>query len=655
MTTTVQTYMTKYAGDLSRRLADTVAPLHDPSKDQPLEMRLLRQPLPAQAHVITAAAKHLRNSKSLIISASMGTGKTFMAMGACHAHANGPYRAIVVCPPHLCHKWEREIKKTIPGAHVHHWKNYRDAVRTLRHVKPFGFGWWIMSDSSGKLGTGWRPATEKIPRGELAGAHRCPHCKSPVMVTKKGNRQPISTAALKDKKIDCEQCESPLWQWTSELDRWPVATFLKEQLNGFFDYAIFDEVHRAKSSDSEVGNSLGALAAASKKIIAMTGTLCGGYADHLRPLLWRLAPTTLVEAGLSWSDQIEFTRRYGRLKRIVSETTKSDCRFGRGKVSRSNTVSPLPGITPSLFGEHLIGNAVFLDIMEMADNLPEISEEVVPVEMDSDCEPYYRDAEQKLVSTCKEMAVRGDRRLLGAMLHTLLSYPDFPYEWSEVGYHDGEFGEIFVPVVTPMNLERMARAKDRAVIDLCKSERDMGRQVWLYTTMTNVKDTTKHLETVLKAAGLRAKVLKSSTASATEREAWIEKNAPGVDVMISHPQLVDTGIDFFDGAGTYNFPTIGFYNTGFRVDTVRQAGRRHWRIGQKEKCRVVYWYYQNTMQARAVDLMSRKVQASLALEGSLDGGGLASLSPDDGSITSALCAELVGQIQSNRTWERTGF
>jgi SNF2 family DNA or RNA helicase len=52
-------------------------------------------------------------------------------------------------------------------------------------------------------------------------------------------------------------------------------------MDGFFDYAIADEVHELKGGDTAQGNALGTLAASARRIAVLTGTLLGGYADEL--------------------------------------------------------------------------------------------------------------------------------------------------------------------------------------------------------------------------------------------------------------------------------------------------------------------------------------------------------------------------------------
>jgi hypothetical protein len=47
--------------------------------------------------------------------------------------------------------------------------------------------------------------------------------------------------------------------------------------DGFFDYAIADEVHELKGGDTAQGNALGTLASCARHIAVLTGTLLGGY------------------------------------------------------------------------------------------------------------------------------------------------------------------------------------------------------------------------------------------------------------------------------------------------------------------------------------------------------------------------------------------
>ena len=74
---------------------------------------------------------------------------------------------------------------------------------------------------------------------------------------------------------------------------------------------------------------------------------------------------------------------------------------------------------------------------------------------------------------------------------------------------------------------------------------------------------------------------------------------------VAFSQLAEAGLDLFDKGGSYNFPTLIFYQTGYNLFTMRQASRRAWRIGQRRDCKVIYLYYGGTLQARAMALMKQ--------------------------------------------------
>ena len=349
---------------------------------------------------------------------------------------------------------------------------------------------------------------------------------------------------------------------------------------------------------------------------------------------------------MGWSDATAFNERYGRIETRITERSggrSEDNRMSRG--SKSTIKSVRPGIMPPLFGKHLIDKAVFLSLSEVADNLPTLAEECIAVRMDEELATAYRqEVEEPLAEAIKEMMQRRDRRLLGTLLQTLLAYPDYPFGWGPVGYWDAGDNHgsgTFVTVAVPPNLsEVVVRPKEQALIDLVRSEKAQGRKVWVYVQYTDKHDVQGRLEKILRKTGFRVDVLRSSVALA-RREEWIARHAPGLDVVISHPRLVETGLDLFDKGGRHNFPTLCFYETGYNLFTLRQASRRSWRIGQNQACRIVYFHYDGTMQERAMALMGKKLTAAQALEGTFSSEGLAAMAGEDANIEMALARSLV--------------
>lgn len=661
---TLDAYMKKYGGLLGQQLRSRIAPLHTPGKDDLIPVDTLRNPFPAQHHVITASVRALRKDKALIICGECGTGKTFVGMTTAHTHAEGkPYRALVFCPPHLVQKWAREISQTLPLCVVHAVNRWDDLCKLRSRQPPAGAEWWIISQNTAKLGPSWKPAysQRKVCDGHRNAGHiYCPECSHPLVQEEKstGILKPLTAADLKKRRCECKVCEAPLWQWDSQPRRWPGASYVSRQLRGVFDYLIIDEMHEEKGEDTAQGNAAGTLISACKKVIGMTGTLIGGQADHLRTLLYRLQPTTLVTHGYGWDDYMPFNERYGRIERRV--TTKNSGASEQNRQSRGSsgktTKIVRPGIMPTLFGDHLIGSTVFLSLEDVSSALPKLNERTIPVPMPADMAAHYSEMEDVLTAAIKQMAAKGDKRLLGSMLQALLCYPDKPYDWGPIGYDDtDEDGDRrWVFVYQPQNLpDDVTYPKEEQLVADCVQEKREGRQTWVYTTMTDKRDVLERLQLRLMMAGLRTCVLRADVPP-KEREAWIYKWGKDADVILSHPKLVETGLDLFDKGGNHNFSTLKFYLTGYNLFTLRQASRRAWRIGQQHECRVHYYFYAGTMQERAMSLMGRKLVAAEAIEGKFSTDGLVAMAGEDSSVEMALAQSLVNRISDDlnavRVW-----
>ena len=129
-------------------------------------------------------------------------------------------------------------------------------------------------------------------------------------------------------------------------------------------------------------------------------------------------------------------------------------------------------------------------------------------------------------------------------------------------------------------------------------------------------------------------VLRASV-DTSKREAWYARQIKeGTQVVISHPKLVETGLDLLD------FPTILFYESGYSLHTLRQASRRSWRIGQRRPVRVKFLCYEGTMQTACLRLIGEKLLVALTMEGKFAGEGLQNIDEDD-DMLSAMARALV--------------
>jgi hypothetical protein len=431
-------YLVAYGTILGQQAQQNLNPLHDPTKEpnHPVIQKLLRKPYLPQAVVITAAAKTLKRQKSLFLVGECGTGKTLMGMAAVHCHANGrPYRALVFAPGQLVRKWKREIEQTIPDCYVQIISRCSDLLPLASYGKPSVAEWYVIGRDTAKLGPGWRPAVVqkkvkfKTTKASEEGPKQvestgfflyCPRCGAQVIKTtgKDAAGVAIAIEALAKTKHSCEQCQEPLCQNIRKPDRFEPARFFHKQVRKL-DYLIVDELHENKGADTAQANAVGSLAAAARKVVAMTGTLIGGYAEHLRPLLFRLSPGSLIGEGFAWNEPMPFNDKYGRIETVITER-ESGAENSQSRGSSTNKARYCrPGIMPTLFGAHLIGNAAFLGLQEMNAALPTLREYVVPIEMDPELSGCYAEVNLALRETLKQMLVRHDRRLLDAELQSV--------------------------------------------------------------------------------------------------------------------------------------------------------------------------------------------------------------------------------------------
>ena len=326
-----------------------------------------------------------------------------------------------------------------------------------------------------------------------------------------------------------------------------------------------------------------------------------------------------------------------------------DGRFSRRRKFRK-VVRERPGLVPSaLF--HIIGNTVFLRLADVASGLPPYDEQILLSSMDSeeDATGYsqrsaYNTVYEELRLKLAEALKAGSKRLLATYLQTLLAYPDGCTRGETV--FDPRSGNVIVQV-PPLCMRSKLYPKEKALIDLVAAERMQGRRALVYATHTGTRDITGRMEDILTRHGFRVAVMKADAVAPERREAWVaDRVKQGIDVMICHPRLVQTGLDLID------FQTLCWYETDYSVYVMRQASRRSWRIGQTRPVKVVFMSYRNTLQADALKLVAKKLQSSLAVEGELPEDGLAAYGDDGDDLMMALARRIVsGDEEEDETVE----
>jgi hypothetical protein len=684
-------YLRSFTQELGERILESFPPLHAvDDTPSPLIARLLRRPYPAQTLAIMGLVRRWQQARAAAVIAECGTGKTLISLGAVYAHAKErPFTGLAMVPPQLVEKWARESFLTLPppvrvfiidglrsprSAKGHYGVNevrlrngriVREGLRTsltemrLRKTSPSARKRWedsicsspavfIVGRDRAKLSYFWRHAYQVGRSGRYRGCVVNPDSGAPVYVGedeerllavdfKKAKLSEILGAGPEGAANHARRAlYSALWQADGTKTRRfaPVDFIGRYMADGFFDYAIADEVHELKG-DTAQGNALGTLASCARHIAVLTGTLLGGYADELYNILFRLGASRMLEEGFEYGEPgiRAFTETYGLLEEItVIEPADNSCSEARV----TKRVRHRPGASPLLFGRFLMSLGAFVSLEDISDALPPYQEEVVGVEMDPPLKEAYDDLEEDIKAALREH--RGNQSVISVALNALLAYVDRPYGFGDlIGREfnpETQRRESFLIAATRDLDENLVYAKERKLVEEVKASLDRGRRVQVYAVYTQKRDVTRRLEQILAREGIRVALLTTEVAPEL-REAWYERQLQaGVQVVIGHPRLVQTGLDL------WSFPDILFYETGYSIYTLRQASRRSWRIGQRSNVNVKFFYYAGTMQEACLRLMGKKLLVSLAMEGKFASDGLQAIDEGD-DILMAMARELV--------------
>jgi len=631
-------FLDQWGEVLKAQVITTMHPVYQPKAEDHWDgqarkqlSQLKRPPFEAQVRcgiLPIARTLYKEDRKGAFLVGEMGSGKTLMSLAIAALDPKPSKRILIQCPGHLVRKWIREAEATLPNCTCINL-NGRDMRLLLDHKqkpeKPRGTEIWVLGKERAKLHYQRKPGLML-----RQGASCCPDCGTPV---------PFD---LDNQTLVCEHCRARMWSADGTRNRrYAKAEFIKRFFpKGFFDLLILDEVHELKGGGTAQGQAMSCLIARSRKVLALSGTLMGGYARDLFYLLWRMFPRQMVQAGFEYGRTLGFAERYGVVERAY-KTDDLGQGWNQASIGRKTgkaRIKEAPGISPLLLPDLLLERSAFVRLNDVSQALPDYEEIIVSTQMDEAVQPYYTSLSSTLINATRKALACGDMRLLGKMLQSLLAYPD-GCRFGEQVFLERDGREELIASAPPLEINLLA--KEKRLLEILAAERGQGRKVAVFLEHTGTRDLLPTLSEKLQHHGFNPLVLRGQAVKPEQREDWLkEQLATGqYDCLLCNPNLVKTGLDLLD------FPTIVFFQCGYSVFTLRQASRRSWRIGQNLPVRVFYLAYAGTMQDKALSLMAQKMETSLAVEGELPDQGLAALSESENSMLYELAKALTGQQQ----------
>lgn len=499
--------------------------------------------------------------------------------------------------------------------------------RIDNHTKPANA---FCSECGGSL---W---TKKVPNRYRSFKEWAEYEKKLAQAIRNGDRFEISRLNKNQPKIEKK---------TGSPRRVAAIEYIRRKMKKFFDVAIIDEVHELKGGGTAQGNALGSLAAASKRVVAGTGTLFGGKAADIYYLLWRMFPYEMVKAGYKYSDITRWNHEFGNVEKTTYSRGNDDSTEYTNKQSRGGLKAPnekvLPGISPFVFGRFLLQNTVLVRLLDVwPDPVELVDVPTILVDMDKKMKCEYQDM-------CREFERLIDKHkgkdsnfsnLWLLYTETGIAYPDNPFHYPEVlaKGKDGLKHHLWSP--SEYRDETETTPKEDKLIEITRGELEEKRPMIVYVRDTGSSNPSRDIQVRLKKVleenieGCKVAILRSNTTKTDQRSHWVKKKIEkeGCNVIIVSMQLVKVGLDLLCT------PTLLFYQFNWSMFTMAQAAKRAFRIGQTKECRLFYLAYRDSFQENMAFLIAQKNKASSAINGEVSGEGLSAMLGEDGDLQTML-------------------
>lgn len=406
------------------------------------------------------------------------------------------------------------------------------------------------------------------------------------------------------------------------------------------DLFVADEVHQFKGKRSAQGDVYRRLAQASRRTLALTGTVIGGKAQEAFYLLTAFSPGFHRHFG--YHQLTEFNNRYGRVETTYAREggfhpeTRDGARSSVRK-GRKLGVKVLNGFHPALL-DHFWPHTIFTRIHDIRRDLSHPETHARLIRMAEPQAEAYQELDDALRTHLMDYLKAGDLRPAAQMLQTLLTYPENC--WQGESPTDPETGDPII-VMPPLDADTLY-PKEETLIGLLQEQKARGRKTLVYCTHTQRRSVTQRLSRLLNQAGISAAVMKSGT---DKRLQWLRQAAQRYDAVICQPRAVETGLNLLE------YPTICWYEIDYSMYTVEQASARSHRINQERQVEIHYLAYQDTMQEQALRLIAAKADTARMIYGELAATGLSAFNPDDADLRTVIARQMYQQGQDAESRE----
>lgn len=632
----VDQYIVRFLDSITEKLQPKIRTLLKKDQISPYIFDGKQKPFPGQVAPIQSSLEVLKNDRFLYLSAEQGCGKTVMTQYITHAYfkTRGISNPVIfiLAPSTTLTQWKEEVELHFPQeSNVYVIKSTIDFIKLHKQTNlVFDRPTFIISGKETfKLSYPERPSYI-----EKADHLVCPDCYKPLKtdggyhLRKHDFYKSSGTPNKLKSNRYCNHCGCYLWSATyNKTKKTSLIDYIKRNKISF-SLTICDEAQEGNNSNSIIGSATRTLLRKhTKKAILLSGTPNNGYSSSLYNMLFSLMPRALKNDNIHSLQ--DFVAKYGTLKAVVKNKDEDVKKFGRAEIKESD-YREIEGINSTVFVKYLAQNFVYVELSDLSDSLPTLTETYVEIPTDSELEcntnSFFKDLED--VSPYKAALVKDS---------IVKHYLNNPFQWTAVPVSD-RLGDV--SYIEPVNMdENELSAKELKLVDLLLEQKARGRKVCVYVDFNHGGDYMKgtplpvRLKNILEKEGIKSFILKSG--DTVGRKAYIKKHAVHNDVLICNRKLVQVGLNLQE------FPTYVNYMPSYRVNDVEQAGRRGWRINSTLENEIYHFYYDNKFEKEVIERYQTKKAESSAIQGRFN----VTLQSDDLRTTSSFASSIVGQIK----------
>ncbi len=436
----------------------------------------------------------------------------------------------------------------------------------------------------------------------------------------------------------CDHCGGALYNF----NRWRrvgLARLIQKKYKRFFRVYVADEIHNAKSGDTDIGVADQRIISSVQYSLALTGTLYGGVSTSILYLLYRRMRE--VRQAFAFpkkfkGEEQRWVSVYGRVERAwyQEEPYAAGTGASTGVARRTLHIKELPYGSPKLV-RYLAQVSVAAFIEDLGYALPPLEEDVVRVPPAA----LQTDEFEKFAQEYREAALKAlrsndpktrDKGAVSRWYHLFKARP-------VTGFRDEELdvGRVYsLPAVVG---ENEYLPKEYALAEVVRRAVSKGRKALVYVEQSGERDIRPRLQRVLEVLAADetgrtpAVGILDTRVRPAQREAWVQHNAQHLDVLLVNPRLVETGL------GLTMFSDLVFYEITPVLYRFVQAMKRVWRMGQDKDVRITYLVQDGSLDPIIMERIGKKYQAAQSLRGRL--ANTAIVDDDDESILQYLLAQ----------------